>query len=148
MLRTLNHARALHATSIVSTGCSAFPEDDGAGSGERWPVTFTPPGIAGASPPRRTTPRSRWDARRSPKAAMRSRPWLRWRRPSPVVYPHMTQLGGDGFWLVREPSGRVRALMAAGRAGAHARRGRYRGYETIPPRGAPAALPVAGPVAA
>src|SRR6516225_215318 len=34
-----------------------------------------------------------------------------------VVYPHMTQLGGDGFWLVREPSGRVR--------GAHrARRGR------------------------
>ena len=33
-----------------------------------------------------------------------------------AVYPHMTQLGGDGFWLVREPSGRVRALMAAGRA--------------------------------
>ncbi len=31
-----------------------------------------------------------------------------------AVYPHMTQLGGDGFWLVREPSGRVRALMAAG----------------------------------
>ena len=39
-----------------------------------------------------------------------------------AVYPHMTQIGGDGFWLVHEPSGRVRALMAPGRAGANARR--------------------------
>ena len=38
-----------------------------------------------------------------------------------AVYPHMNHIGGDGFWLVREPSGRVRALMAAGRAGADAR---------------------------
>src|SRR5262249_8573224 len=59
-----------------------------------------------------------------------------------AVYPHMTQLGGDGFWLVRERSGRVRALMAAGRAGANARRELYRDYETIPPRGALAALTV------
>jgi len=64
-----------------------------------------------------------------------------------AVYPHMTQLGGDGFWLVREPSGRVRALMAAGRAGANARRELYRDYETIPPRGALAALTVPGAVA-
>ena len=64
-----------------------------------------------------------------------------------VVYPHMTQLGGDGFWLVREPSGRVRALMAAGRAGANARRELYRDYETIPPRGALAALTAPGAVA-
>src|SRR5262249_4426070 len=64
-----------------------------------------------------------------------------------VVYPHMTQLGGDGFWLVREPSGRVRALMAAGRAGANARRELYRDYETIPPRGALAALTVPGALA-
>jgi len=64
-----------------------------------------------------------------------------------VVYPHMTQLGGDGFWLVREPSGRVRALMAAGRAGANARRELYRDYEMIPPRGALAALTVPGAVA-
>ena len=28
-----------------------------------------------------------------------------------AVYPHMNHVGGDGFWLVREPSGRVRALM-------------------------------------
>ena len=27
-----------------------------------------------------------------------------------VVYPHMNQLGGDGFWLIREPSGRIRAV--------------------------------------
>ena len=26
-----------------------------------------------------------------------------------VVYPHMNAIGGDGFWLVREPGGRVRA---------------------------------------
>jgi oxamate amidohydrolase len=64
-----------------------------------------------------------------------------------AVYPHMTQLGGDGFWLVREPSGRVRALMAAGHAGANARREVYRDYETIPPRGALAALTVPGAVA-
>src|SRR5262245_65361645 len=64
-----------------------------------------------------------------------------------AVYPHMTQLGGDGFWLVRERSGRVRALMAAGRAGANARRELYRNYETIPPRGALAALTVPAAVA-
>src|SRR5262249_46178495 len=64
-----------------------------------------------------------------------------------VVYPHMTQLGGHAFWLVREPSGRVRALMAAGRTGANARRELYRDYETIPPRGALAALTVPGAVA-
>src|SRR5215831_5159839 len=59
-----------------------------------------------------------------------------------AVYPHMNHIGGDGFWLVREPSGRVRALMAAGRAGANARRELYRDYEMIPPRGALAALTV------
>ena len=35
-----------------------------------------------------------------------------------AVYPHMNHLGGDGFWLVRERGGRVRALMAPGPAGA------------------------------
>src|SRR5712692_4336185 len=64
-----------------------------------------------------------------------------------AVYPHMNHLGGDGFWLVREPSGRVRALMAAGRAGADARRELYREYETIPPRGPLAALTVPGALA-
>ena len=32
-----------------------------------------------------------------------------------AVYPHMNHIGGDGFWLIRAPSGRVRALMGAGR---------------------------------
>jgi gamma-glutamyltranspeptidase/glutathione hydrolase len=59
-----------------------------------------------------------------------------------VVYPHMNHLGGDGFWLLREPSGRVRALMAAGRAGANARRELYREHETMPSRGPLAALTV------
>ncbi len=66
-----------------------------------------------------------------------------------VVYPHMNQLGGDGFWLVREPSGRVRALMAAGVAGSRARPELYgeAGLDAIPPRGPLAALTVPGAVA-
>src|SRR6266516_7116924 len=49
-----------------------------------------------------------------------------------AVYPHMAQLGGDGVWLMREPSGHLRALIAAGRAGTNARRELYREHETIP----------------
>src|SRR5215469_7071359 len=52
-----------------------------------------------------------------------------------AVYPHMNHIGGDGFWLVHEPRGRVRAFMGAGPAGAHARRELSRDHETIPPRG-------------
>ena len=63
-----------------------------------------------------------------------------------AVYPHMTQIGGDGFWLVHEPAGRVRALMAPGRAGGNARPELYREYETIPPRGPLAALTVPGAI--
>ena len=33
-----------------------------------------------------------------------------------AVYPHMNHIGGDGFWLIRLPSGRVHAIMAAGPA--------------------------------
>jgi gamma-glutamyltranspeptidase/glutathione hydrolase len=64
-----------------------------------------------------------------------------------AVYPHMNHLGGDGFWLVREPRGRVRAIMAAGPAGALAKPELYRDYETIPPRGPLAALTVPGALA-
>ena len=51
-----------------------------------------------------------------------------------AVYPHMNHIGGDGFWLVREPSGRVRALMGAGPAGAKATPELYRehGHDEIP----------------
>jgi oxamate amidohydrolase len=63
-----------------------------------------------------------------------------------AVYPHMNHIGGDGFWLIREPSGRVRAVMAAGPAGSHAQPEFYAGHETIPPRGPLAALTVPGAV--
>ena len=54
-----------------------------------------------------------------------------------AVYPHMNHVGGDGFWLIREPAGRVRALMAAGPAGSNATAQLYRdhGHDEIPPRG-------------
>jgi gamma-glutamyltranspeptidase/glutathione hydrolase len=66
-----------------------------------------------------------------------------------AVYPHMNHIGGDGFWLIREPFGRVRAIMGAGRAGAKATQRFYRdaGHYEIPTRGALAALTVPGAVA-
>jgi gamma-glutamyltranspeptidase/glutathione hydrolase len=66
-----------------------------------------------------------------------------------AVYPHMNHVGGDGFWLIREPSGRVRAIMGAGRAGAKATLQLYRdaGHHEIPSRGPLAALTVPGAIA-
>ncbi|WP_332129967.1 gamma-glutamyltransferase, partial [Azorhizobium caulinodans] len=43
-----------------------------------------------------------------------------------VVYPHMNHLGGDGFWLIREPNGRVRYIEACGFAGTRATIKSYR----------------------
>jgi oxamate amidohydrolase len=65
-----------------------------------------------------------------------------------AVYPHMNHIGGDGFWLVRERSGRVRAFMGAGPAGAGASIARYaeQGLAEIPARGPLAALTVPGAV--
>lgn len=65
-----------------------------------------------------------------------------------VVYPHMNHVGGDGFWLIREPSGKVRYIEAAGFAGALASIARYRdmGFDAIPTRGPLAALTVPGAV--
>ena len=65
-----------------------------------------------------------------------------------AVYPHMSQIGGDGFWLIREPSGRVRALMAGGPAGANASVALYReqGHDEVPARGPLAALTVPGSI--
>src|SRR6266436_1351784 len=67
-----------------------------------------------------------------------------------AVYPHMNHIGGDGFWLVRQPNGRLHALMGAGRAGANARIDLYRddGHDEIPTRGPLAALTAPGAVAA
>jgi gamma-glutamyltranspeptidase len=66
-----------------------------------------------------------------------------------AVYPHMNHIGGDGFWLIREPSGKVRAIMGAGRAGAKATIRFYRdaGHHEIPSRGPYAALTVPGAIA-
>src|SRR3990172_2844209 len=65
-----------------------------------------------------------------------------------AVYPHMNHIGGDGFWLVREPKGRVRAIMAAGPASAKATPALYRehGVDEIPARGPLAALTVPGAI--
>ncbi|WCE03484.1 gamma-glutamyltransferase family protein [Pseudoxanthomonas sp. JBR18] len=63
-----------------------------------------------------------------------------------VVYPHMTGLGGDGFWLVREADGRMHAIDACGRSAQAARLAFYAGQETIPWRGPGAANTVAGTV--
>jgi oxamate amidohydrolase len=65
-----------------------------------------------------------------------------------VVYPHMNGIGGDNFWLIREPSGRVRAIEACGTAGTHATIERYAKLEleNIPPRGPQAVLTVPGAV--
>ncbi len=65
-----------------------------------------------------------------------------------VVYPHMNAIGGDGFWLIRAPSGKVRYIEACGPAGARATPERYRqlGHETIPARGPLAAVTIPGTV--
>jgi len=65
-----------------------------------------------------------------------------------VVYPHMNAIGGDGFWLVHEPGGRLHGIEACGPAGSLATIERYRGkgYDALPARGPEAALTVAGTV--
>ena len=63
-----------------------------------------------------------------------------------VVYPHMTGIGGDGFWLIREPDGRVHAVHGCGGAAAAADLSLYEGLAAIPWRGPLAANTVAGAV--
>jgi gamma-glutamyltranspeptidase len=65
-----------------------------------------------------------------------------------VVYPHMTGMGGDAFWLIFDAhSGRVHALNASGRTARAATLKRYRLLgPTISRRGAQAALTVPGAV--
>ena len=65
-----------------------------------------------------------------------------------VVYPHMNGIGGDGFWLIREPGGKIHAIEACGPAGAKATLQAYhaKGYDKVPVRGADAAATVAGAI--
>src|SRR5262245_63632638 len=62
-----------------------------------------------------------------------------------VVYPHMTGIGGDSFWLIWDASQqRLRGVNAAGRAAGAATRDLYvkRHSGVIPARGGAAALMV------
>lgn len=65
-----------------------------------------------------------------------------------AVYPHMTGLGGDSFWLVHAPGEPVRSILACGRTAAGVDRQRYldAGHERIPYRGPDAAITAAGAV--
>jgi gamma-glutamyltranspeptidase/glutathione hydrolase len=64
-----------------------------------------------------------------------------------VVYPHMTGVGGDAFWLIHDAAtGRQHVLNASGRAAAAATCDAYAGAAEIPARGVRAALTVPGAV--
>ncbi|WP_428829523.1 gamma-glutamyltransferase, partial [Paenibacillus durus] len=64
-----------------------------------------------------------------------------------VVYPHMTGLGGDAFWLAYSADeGRVQAYNGSGRSGYGVHRGRYAGEAAIPRRGVRSAITVPGMV--
>lgn len=63
-----------------------------------------------------------------------------------VVYPHMTGIGGDSFWLVRKPDGDLFTIDACGAAAHNVSLETYRkaGLKHIPFRGPLAAISVAG----
>ncbi len=63
-----------------------------------------------------------------------------------VVYPHMTGIGGDGFWLIAEPGGAVHAIHGCGGAAARADLALYAGNDAVPTRGPLAANTVAGTI--
>jgi gamma-glutamyltranspeptidase/glutathione hydrolase len=63
-----------------------------------------------------------------------------------VVYPHMTGIGGDGFWLIREPDGRIHSIHGCGGAAAKADLALYEGLDAVPTRGPLAANTVAGTI--
>ena len=65
-----------------------------------------------------------------------------------VVYPHMTAIGGDGFWLIHDPGRSPIAIDACGAAAQKATIDFYRqqGLNTIPVRGPLAANTVAGTI--
>ncbi|MFT4097965.1 MAG: gamma-glutamyltransferase family protein [Rhodoblastus sp.] len=65
-----------------------------------------------------------------------------------VVYPHMTAIGGDGFWLISKDGAAPVAIDACGAAGGAAAETFYvsRGMLAVPQRGPFAANTVAGAV--
>jgi len=63
-----------------------------------------------------------------------------------VVYPHMTGIGGDGFWVIAEPDGRVHSVHGCGAAAEAANLSLYAGLDAVPTRGPLAANTVAGTI--
>lgn len=64
-----------------------------------------------------------------------------------VVYPHMTSVGGDSFWLTwHHEEQQVQAYNGSGRTGANVQRALYEGLEAIPQRGMRSAITVPGMV--
>src|SRR5487761_1923334 len=63
-----------------------------------------------------------------------------------VVYPHMTGIGGDGFWLLHAPGQPITSIDACGATGEGVNRALYEGFASIPWRGPLAANTVAGTV--
>mgnify|MGYP001270450074 FL=1 len=65
-----------------------------------------------------------------------------------VVYPHMTAIGGDAFWLIHEPGKSPIAIDACGAAAQNATLDYYKqqGVTSIPIRGPLAANTVAGTI--
>jgi len=67
-----------------------------------------------------------------------------------VVYPHMTGIGGDAFFVIAAPGRAPLVIDACGAAGSLATRARYtaKGYDALPTRGVDAAITVPGAVSA
>lgn len=63
-----------------------------------------------------------------------------------VVYPHMTGIGGDGFWVIHEPDGAVHGIHGCGGAAGSVSLDLYAGLKAVPFRGALAANTVAGTI--
>jgi gamma-glutamyltranspeptidase/glutathione hydrolase len=63
-----------------------------------------------------------------------------------VVYPHMTGIGGDGFWVIHEPDGAVHGIHGCGGAAGSVSLEMYAGLEAVPFRGPLAANTVAGTI--
>lgn len=64
-----------------------------------------------------------------------------------VVYPHMTGLGGDSFWLTFNAKDKmIRAYNGSGRSGSSVTRDLYKGKTSIPTRGIESVITVPGMV--
>jgi gamma-glutamyltranspeptidase/glutathione hydrolase len=64
-----------------------------------------------------------------------------------VVYPHMTGLGGDSFWLMyNQQDGQMRAYNGSGRSGSGISRETFAGEKFIPNRGIRSIITVPGMV--